>query len=385
MSIYFDNASTSFPKPDTVSKSIYDFIVYNGGNAGRGASTSSLKSSELVYECREALCNFFNFDKTENVIFTQNITHSLNMLLLGAIKEGWHVITSSMEHNSVLRPLTMLKNQGKIELDIVQCDANGIVNETDIKSLIKENTRLIVLSHASNVVGSIQPLEIIGKICKGSNIFFIVDSAQSAGAIPVDFKLLNCDALAFTGHKGLLGPQGIGGFLISDELNAATLPTFTGGTGSMSSSLIYPDYLPDKFECGTLNLPGIVGLKSGLEFIQSVGLDTIEYKELTLTKRTLEILNDFNQITVYGFKDIEKERTSTISFNILNRDPSEISFILDKQYGIITRTGLHCAPLAHKTIGTYPTGTIRLSLGFFNSLEDAETLYKAIKNILGGY
>ncbi|GFZ33343.1 cysteine desulfurase [Clostridium zeae] len=385
MSIYFDNASTSFPKPDTVSKSIYDFIVYNGGNAGRGASTSSLKSSELVYECREALCNFFNFDKTENVIFTQNITYSLNILLLGAIKDGWHIITSSMEHNSVLRPLTILKNQGKIQLDIVQCDANGIINANDIKNLIKENTKLIVLSHASNVIGSIQPLELIGKICKNNNIFFIVDSAQSAGSTSVDFKSLNCDALAFTGHKGLLGPQGIGGFLINDKLNEATLPTFTGGTGSMSSSLIYPDYLPDKFECGTLNLPGIVGLKAALEFIQNVGLDTIQYKELTLTKRILEILNNFKEINVYGFKDTEKMRTSTISFNILNRDPSEISFILDKQYGIVTRTGLHCAPLAHETIGTYPTGTVRVSLGYFNSLEDAEALYKSIKIILGGY
>ncbi|GKU25831.1 aminotransferase class V-fold PLP-dependent enzyme [Clostridium folliculivorans] len=385
MSIYFDNASTSFPKPDTVSKSIYDFIVYNGGNAGRGASTSSLKSSELVYECREALCNFFNFDKTENVIFTQNITFSLNMLLLGAIKDGWHVITSSMEHNSVLRPLTLLKDQGKIQLDIVQCDENGIIDENDIKSLIKENTKLIVLSHASNVIGSIQSLESIGKICKYSDILFIVDSAQSAGSTPVDFKSLNCDALAFTGHKGLLGPQGIGGFLINDKLNESTIPTFTGGTGSMSSSLTYPDYLPDKFECGTLNLPGIVGLKSGLEFIQSVGIDTIQYKELMLTKRILEILNGFKKINVYGFKDIEKRRTSTVSFNILDRDPSEISFILDKQYGIITRTGLHCAPLAHKTIGTFPTGTVRISLGYFNSLDDAEALYKSIKYILGGY
>ncbi|MBK1810852.1 aminotransferase class V-fold PLP-dependent enzyme [Clostridium sp. YIM B02505] len=385
MGIYFDNASTSFPKPDIVSKSIYDFIVCNGGNAGRGASTSSLKSSELVYECREALCNFFNFDKTENVIFTQNITYSLNILLLGAIKDDWHVITSSMEHNSVLRPLTILKNQGKIQLDIVECSAEGIIDATDVKNLIKENTKLIVLSHASNVVGSIQPLELIGKLCKENDIIFIIDCAQSAGSTSVDFKSLNCDALAFTGHKGLLGPQGIGGFLISDNLNDTTLPIFTGGTGSMSSSLLAPDYLPDKFECGTLNLPGIAGLKAGIEFIQDVGLDTIQYKELILTRRILEILNDFKEVNVYGLKDIEKRRTSTISFNILNRDPSEISFILDKQYGIITRTGLHCAPLAHKTIGTYPTGTVRLSLGYFNSFDDAEVLYKSIKSILGGY
>jgi cysteine desulfurase family protein len=385
MSIYFDNASTSFPKPATVGKSIYDFIVYNGGNAGRGASTSSLKSSELVYECREALCDFFNFDKTENVIFTQNITYSLNILLLGAIRDGWHVITSSMEHNSVLRPLTILKKQGKIQLDIVQCDANGIIDPNDVQKLINDNTKLIVLSHASNVIGSIQPLEIIGKICKNNNIFFIVDSAQSAGSTYVDFKSLNCDALAFTGHKGLLGPQGTGGFLISDKLNEVTLSTFTGGTGSMSSSLISPDYLPDKFECGTLNLPGIVGLKAGIESIQNIGLDAIQYKDLMLTKRTLEILNDFKEIIVYGFKDTESRRTSTISFNILDRDPSEISFILDKQYGIITRTGLHCAPLAHKTIGTYPTGTVRLSLGYFNNLDDTEILYKSIKSILGGY
>lgn len=384
MSIYLDNASTSFPKPLSVSQSVYDFMINNGGNAGRGASASSLKSSELVYECREALCNFFNFDKTENVIFTQNITHSLNILLLSIIKDGWHVITSSMEHNSVLRPLTLLKNQRKIDLDIVQCNSEGLIDVHSVEKLIRPNTKLVVLSHASNVVGTIQPLEQIGALCKQNNLFFIVDTAQSAGSTLVDFKKLNCDALAFTGHKSLLGPQGIGGFLINDKLNEIASVIFSGGSGSMSSSLIHPDYLPDKFEYGTLNLPGIVGLKAGIEFINKEGLSSISSKERLLTNKILDIFSDFKEIDVLGYKSTDQKRTSVISFNVINRDPSEIAYLLDNQYGVITRTGLHCAPLAHKTIGTYPTGTIRLSPGYFNSLDEVDILFKALKNIIGG-
>ncbi|GIM28968.1 cysteine desulfurase [Clostridium polyendosporum] len=381
MSIYFDNAATTFPKPLEVIQAMTDYMTYYGGNAGRGSSSTSLKSSKIVYECRESLCDFFNFDKSENVIFTSNITSSLNILFLSIIKEGWHVITSSMEHNSVLRPLFKLEQEEKIELDVIQCSKEGYLEIKDFQKQIKPNTKLVVLSHASNIVGSIQPLKEIGNICKQRNIFFIIDSAQTAGSLLLDFKSLNCNALAFTGHKGLLGPQGIGGFLIDDILNNIALPVFVGGTGSLSHALYQPDYLPDKFECGTLNMPGIVGLKAGLNFINKIGISSIEEKEAILTNYLISCLSEIENVEIYGPID-KKPRTSTISFNIKDMDSSELTYILDNQFKIVTRTGLHCAPLAHKTIGTYPEGTIRISLGYFNTINELDVFTNAIKEII---
>lgn len=383
MSIYLDNAATTFPKPLEVIQEMTEYMTYYGGNAGRGSSSTSLKSSKIVYECREILCDFFNFHKSENVIFTSNITSSLNILFLSIIREGWHVITSSMEHNSVLRPLFKLQQEGKIELDVIQCSKEGYLDINDLENKIKSNTKLVVLSHASNIVGSIQPLKEVGNICRERNIFFIIDSAQTAGCLPLDFKSLNCNALAFTGHKGLLGPQGIGGFLIDDNLNNIALPVFVGGTGSLSHALYQPDYLPDKFECGTLNMPGIVGLKAGLKFINKIGISSIEEKETILTNYLISRLSEIKNVKIYGPID-KKPRTSTISFNINDIDSSELSYTLDNQFKIITRTGLHCAPLAHKTIGTYPQGTMRVSLGYFNNINELDIFISAIKQIIRG-
>ena len=381
MKVYLDNGATSYPKPQSVYNSIYDYMTQVGSNVGRGASSSSLKGNQLIFEAREAISSFFNFDKIENVIFTPNITYSLNTLIGGCVQKGWHVITSVMDHNSTLRPLHKLGKEGTIELDIIDADANGFIKLDELKSKIKSNTKLIVLSHASNVVGSIQPLKEVGSICKDNNIFFIIDSAQSAGCINVDFKDLNCSALAFTGHKSLFGPQGTGGFLINDELNEICLPLIEGGTGSASSDVYQPTFMPDKFESGTMNAPGIAGLLAGIKFIENEGLTTIKEHEDYLAKKFIDGLLNINSINLYGSKETFN-RTPSISVNSSKIDNSELGFLLDSEYGIITRTGLHCAPLAHKAVGSYPNGSLRFSLGYFNDDKDIDYTLSALNKIL---
>ncbi len=379
MQIYADNAATSFPKPDCVYNDILNYMRNIGGNPGRGASTSSLKGNKVIFQCRNALCDFFNFPDTKNVIFTSNITMSLNILIKGIVKPGWHVITSSMDHNSTLRTLNELKSKGIIELDIIQCNKLGEIDIDDFQSKIKHNTKLVTLSHGSNIIGTIQPLEKIGQICKGSNICFIIDTAQTAGVLDLNFQKLNCNALAFTGHKSLLGPQGIGGFIIDDEMNDICSPLIVGGTGSVSSDIIQPNFLPDKFESGTINAPGIAGLLSGITFIQNEGLSTIKDHEDYLTQKFIDGILNISTMKVYGHLNTEN-RTSTISVNSSKIDNSELGFILDSQYNIITRTGLHCAPLAHKTIGTYPNGTLRFSFGYFNDDKDIDYILCSINS-----
>jgi len=381
MQVYVDNAATSFPKPDSVYNDILNYMRNIGGNPGRGASTSSLKGNKVIFQCRNALCELFNFNDTKNVIFTSNITMSLNILIKGIVKPGWHVITSSMDHNSTLRTLNELKSKGIIELDIIQCNKLGEIDIEDFKSKIKDNTKLVTLSHGSNIIGTIQPLATIGKICKDNNIFFIIDSAQTAGVIDLDFQKLNCNALAFTGHKSLLGPQGIGGFIIDDLMNDVCSSLIVGGTGSVSSDIIQPNFLPDKFESGTINAPGIAGLLAGINFIKSEGLSTIKEHEDYLTQKFIDGILNIPTMKVYGHLNT-KNRTSTISINSSSIDNNELGFILDSEYNIITRTGLHCAPLAHKTIGTYPNGTLRFSFGYFNDEKDISYILSCINLII---
>lgn len=381
MKVYLDNAATTFPKPNRVINAISNYMITVGSNPGRGGSSSTLSGNRVVFDCREELATFFNFPKIENVIFTSNITQSLNTLIKGVVKKGWNVITSSMDHNATLRPLFNLEKNKIIDLTIIKCSENGTINIEDFKKSIKPNTKLVVLSHASNIIGSIQPLKEIGKICKEKNIYFIIDSAQTAGVLNLDFQELNCDALAFTGHKSLLGPQGIGGFLISDELNKITKTFIEGGTGSVSSSVIQPDFLPDKFESGTLNTPGIAGLLEGIKFIKETGLSYIEEYEQHLCQKFIDGVLNIDTVEVYGFKN-SKLRTSTVSLNSSKIDNSELGFILDDEYKIITRTGLHCAPLAHKTIKTFPTGTIRFSFGLFNNEQDVDYALYSLNKIL---
>jgi cysteine desulfurase family protein len=381
MRIYLDNAATTFPKPPEVYSSVMNYMMNIGANPGRGGHTASLEGSRVVYKCREALMNLFSFDKIENVIFTSNITASLNILIKSIVKDGWHIITTSMEHNSVLRPLSSLQNRSNIQLDILSCSDVGILDIELFKSKIKSNTKLVIMSHASNVIGSIQPLEEIGKICKECGIYFVVDSAQTAGVIPLDFYKLNLSALAFTGHKGLLSPQGIGGFLISNELNEEADAFIEGGTGSLSESILQPSFLPDKFESGTMNTPAIAGLLEGINYINRKGINAIREKEEYLTEKFLEGVLNMNNIIVYGTKSA-KSMTAAISINSTSINNAELGYILDNEYGIMTRTGLHCAPLAHKTIGTFPEGTIRFSFGPFNELSDINYSIDSLNNIL---
>lgn len=381
MNIYLDNASTTFPKPKSVADSIYTFLTNIGGNPGRSNHNNALETNRLLFEAREIISNFFNFDSIENVLFTNNITTSLNILINGSLVSGDHVITSSMEHNSVLRPLVNLKNNRIIDLDIITANKFGFISLEDIKNKIKPNTKMIVLSQASNVTGSIQPIKEIGELCKREDIFFILDSAQGAGVLDINFTDLNLSALAFTGHKSLFGPQGIGGFIIDNKMNDICKPFILGGTGSLSHSLDQPNFLPDKFESGTLNMPGIVGLMEGIKFIKNEGINAIYEKNKFLRNYLIEEISNMRDIILY--EDIDNRNyTSCVSFNVSDIDTAELSFILDNDFGIKNRSGLHCAPLAHKTIGSFPSGTIRLSLSYFNDKKDISYTIDSINKII---
>lgn len=382
MNVYLDNASTTFPKPKAVSEAMYNFLINIGGNPGRSNHDNALETNRLLLEARESIASFFNFNKMENVIFTSNITSSLNILINGILKKGDHVITSSMEHNSVIRPLYSLKENNIIELDIISANSFGFISPADIENKTKENTKLVVITHTSNVFGSIQPIREIGEVCKKHNIFFVIDSAQSAGVLNIDFKDFNLSALAFTGHKSLFGPQGTGGFIINDDLNSICSPYALGGTGSLSYSLTQPDFLPDKFESGTLNMPGICGLLEGIKFIKNEGLNTIYEKNSYLRSYLVEELHNINNVILYDSIEKADSYTSCISFNIKGLDTSELSYLLDSDYNIKNRSGLHCSPLAHKTIGTYPSGTVRLSISYFNTKDEIDYAISSINNII---
>ena len=380
MKVYLDNASTSFPKPQEVANSIYNYLTNIGGNPGRSNHTNAMQSNRIVYNTREKIASFFNSNSIENVIFTKNITESLNILLNGILNDGDHVITSSMEHNSVLRPLHLLKAYNNIDIDIVAANENGIISSENIKKAIKSNTKVIIITHASNVTGSIQPIKEIGEICRNNNILFILDSAQSAGVIPINIKELGINALAFTGHKSLMGPQGIGGFIIDDKVNSICSPYIVGGTGSLSSSLIQPDFLPDKFESGTLNIPGIIGLYEGIKFIEKEGISTISQHNKSLRNMLITELLNIPNYKIYGETNIDLG-TSCVSISHNKIDISELSYLLDNDFNISNRSGLHCAPLAHKTIGSYPNGTVRLSIGYFNTIDEIKYTIDALYKI----
>jgi cysteine desulfurase family protein len=370
MEVYLDNSSTTFPKPKKVLDGMYNYMLTIGGNAGRGNYDNSLQSNRYLYNAREIVCDFFGYDSPSNVIFTSNVTLSLNILIKGILKPGDHVITSSMEHNSVIRPLFFCKENVQIQLDVIQANPMGFVNLEDLKNKITQKTKLVIMTQASNVTGSIQDISSIGEICNDNDIFFIVDSSQGAGVLDLNMKNVKANAIAFTGHKSLLGPQGIGGFVIDSNFNSSCSSILQGGTGSLSSSLEQPDFLPDKFECGTHNLPGIVGLTEGIKYINSIGLNTIYQHNHYLITYLLNGLLNINGLTVYG--DLSgKNLTTCISINIKSLDSSELNYYLECD-GIKTRSGLHCSPLAHQTIGTYPSGTVRLSISYFTTKKEID-------------
>ena len=378
--IYLDNASTTFPKAPTVATAMSDYITNRGININRGSYALAYDVEDIIYTTRQRLHPLFNGHDPAHVIFTQNVTMSLNMVIKGLLKAGDHVLVSSMEHNAVMRPLTQLLDKG-ITFDTIPCDSTGSIQMDSIEPLIRPNTVALIINHASNVCGTIQPLESIGPICKAHNLQFIVDAAQTAGVIPIDVKACHIDALCFTGHKGLLGPQGIGGIILTKEMAQNLTPLIAGGTGSFSHLETLPTHMPDAFESGTLNLPGIIGLNEGLAYIESQGMENIHNHELALTQAFLEGLQSIDGINIVGKQNIQ-DRTAVVSITIDGMDPASIAYELESTYYIMTRVGLHCAPRAHQTLGTYPEGTVRFSFGYANTHKDVESALSALNTIV---
>ncbi|ABY95904.1 MULTISPECIES: aminotransferase class V-fold PLP-dependent enzyme [Thermoanaerobacter] len=374
--IYFDNAATSWPKPEEVYREV-EKVLRNCGNPGRGGHKMALESGRVIFEARQEICSIFNIKDPMRVVFTSNTTEALNIALKGILKEGDHVITSSMEHNSMIRPLMALKEKG-IEVTIVKANEEGKIDPEDIKEAITKKTKMIAITHASNVTGTIMPIEEIGNIAREMNLIFLVDAAQTVGVLPIDVEKQNIDLLAFPGHKGLYGPQGTGGLYVRKSIEI--LPLEEGGTGSKSESMYQPDLMPDKLESGTPNTPGIAGLKEGVKFVKSVGIKNIYQQEKRLTKILIEGLKEIKGVKIYGPQKVE-ERVGVVSITLKDSDVGEISYILDRDFDIATRAGLHCAPLAHSTIGTLKTGTLRFGIGYFNTEEEVEKAIKAIEII----
>lgn len=378
--IYLDNAATTFPKPKSVYKSVMEAMTNYGANPGRGSHTMAIEGARVIYETRELLSEFFNFEDPLKMIFTFNATDSLNLAIKGLLKPGDHVITTSMEHNSVLRPIHELEKYG-VEHSIVQCEKDGSLNIEDISREIKENTKLVVTVHVSNLTGTIFPIEKIGEICKKNNIIYLADVAQSAGVLDIDLKKMNIDLLAFPGHKGLLGPQGTGGLIINNNIVLDQLKE--GGTGSKSSSVYQPGFSPDKYESGTPNLPGIAGLNAGIRYILKRGQKSILEHEKKLIDLFIEKIKRIDNVKIYGSDDT-CSRCGVVSLNINEMDSAEVANILDSDYKIAVRPGLHCAPLAHKTLGTENSGAVRFSFSPFNTEKEILIAANALKEIASG-
>ncbi|HHW94441.1 MAG TPA: aminotransferase class V-fold PLP-dependent enzyme [Mogibacterium sp.] len=380
--IYLDNGATSFPKPKEVPDAVYNYMVSSGANINRGGYKTAYDLEGTVFETREMLAEMFGASDCKNIVFTKNITESLNFVLKGFLNPGDHVLCSSIEHNAVMRPLVQMEKKG-LEFSRIPGNQFGELDLEAIENMIKENTVAIVMTHASNVTGTMNPIKDVGDICAKHGLKFIVDAAQTAGLVPIDMKSMNIDALCFTGHKSLLGPQGIGGFAIKEDFISKIEPLISGGTGSISHTEEIPDFMPDRFESGTPNIPGIVGLNASLKWINEKGIDVILNHELELAQRFIDgvrPLADKDCLKIIGLPGMEN-RVGVVSVQTVNTDCADAAFKLDFEYGIQTRVGLHCAPHAHKTFGTYPTGTIRFSFGYFNTEADVDAAIKALTEI----
>lgn len=388
--IYLDNASTTFPKPQAVADAVYQYITHAGTNISRGTCAAS--SEDLVFATREQLCRFFGGEDSKNVVFTKNITESLNIIIKGLLHSGDHVLVTAMEHNAVMRPLQQIGAEltldnapaDAITFSRIPCNEEGALCLDTLPQLVRPNTKAIIMTHASNVCGTVQPLAQLGSFCHEHGLQFIVDSAQTAGVLPINMQTLHIDALAFTGHKGLLAPQGIGGFVLCESIIDEITPLIVGGTGSLSHTEHTPHFMPDKFEAGTLNLPGIAGLHASLTWLQQQGIGKILTHELTLTQQFLDGLQQLEAqklLHIVGKRDCS-ERVGVVSISTDITDIAELAFILADKYAIATRVGLHCAPNAHKTLGTYPTGTLRFSFGWHNTAEEVNVALQALKEVL---
>jgi len=380
--IYFDQAATSFPKPPEVSQAMMYYMNHVGSNVNRGSYGTAVSAENVLFDTRQKLTDLFHGEDCKNTIFTANITTSLNILLKGLLKPGNHVLTTSLEHNAVMRPLHQLTQNG-VTFDRIPCDGEGNLLTEAMPSLLHPNTVAVIATHASNVCGTMTPLEEIGNFCLKHNLYFLVDSAQTAGSFPIDMQKMHIDALAFTGHKGLLGPQGTGGFLLRERMVSLITPLLSGGTGSLSYSEDIPSFMPDRFEPGTPNLPGIYGLQAALGFLEATGPDTVRKQEAELTGRFLEGLSVIPRIRIFGRKDLTS-RAPVVSIQIEEMDPASAADRLEREFRIQTRVGLHCAPSAHKALGTFPSGTIRFSFGYFNTDEEIDICLEALKEVCNG-
>lgn len=375
--IYLDNAATSFPKPQQVYDEVLKCMKNYAANPGRSSHDMAIEAESKIMETREEISTLFNIKSPLNIVFTSNATEALNIGIKGILKKGNHVISTIIEHNSVLRPLSSMSRNG-VEVTFLGVNQEGYVDLKAIKKAIKKNTKAIIINHASNVLGTIQHIQEIGKIAKEAGVIFIVDASQSAGVIPIDVVRDNIDILAFPGHKGLFGPPGTGGLYLRKGI---TLRCYTeGGTGSQSNLINQPDFLPDRFESGTRNTPGIAGLCEGIKFIKKVGIENIKKHENMLIEHLVEELRKIPEVRIYGGTNY-KNRASVVSINIEGIDSSDVGYFLNKK-GIAVRTGYHCAPLIHPIIGTVNRGTVRISPGYFNTLENIEDLIKVVIYII---
>jgi len=376
--LYLDNAATSWPKPEVVYQ-VHDEVLRRAGNAGRGVNQASLSASRELFRTREVLTHLFNIPESERIIFTKNVTEALNVGLQGLLQTGDHVLISSLEHNAVVRPLEYMKTGG-VSYTIVPCTREGFLEVAQLEKYRLPETKMLCCTHASNVLGTIQPLAELGKYCREHNLLFLVDSAQTAGIIPIDVEKINIDFLAFTGHKGLLGPQGTGGYFARSTLNLR--PLIYGGTGLHSASLAQPQEWPEGMESGTQNIPGIAALRAGIEYILEQGLISIRAKELHLMELLFTGLRYISGIEILGSKEPAK-RVGLVSLHFPQHSADKVASRLDLEYGIITRSGLHCSPLAHRTAGTEQCGALRISLGPLNTAEDVQVILNALATILG--
>lgn len=380
MSVYLDNAATSHPKPESVYRAVDYTLREVGASPGRGGYRSAMEATRLVFEARETLAELFGIRDSSRLVFTSSATEALNLAVGGLLKPGDHAITSNMEHNSVVRPLRLAERRG-VEVSRIACDRSGLLDPREVAAALRADTRLIVLSHCSNVTGTIQPVEEIASLAARAGVPLLVDAAQSAGLLPIDVRDSGIAILAGPGHKGLLGPQGTGFLYLAEGLDPE--PLVVGGTGGFSSDPEQPAEMPSRYESGTLNLPGIAGLKAGAEFVLETGIPAIRKREAELVGRLLHGLAPLPGVTLFG-PPPGMERGGIVSFTVEGMDPAMIGFTLDREYDICVRTGLHCAPDAHRTIGSYPVGTVRVSPGYFTTEDEIEAFLRAMVKIVRG-
>lgn len=375
--VYLDHAATSWPKPPSVLSAMNHFLTEIGANPGRSGHSQSVEAARVVFRARERLARFFGLADSERVIFTANATHALNLTIHGLLADGGHVLVTGMEHNSVIRPIRFLERRG-VSCSVVPCDACGYPDLDALERGFESDTRLVVATHGSNVSGTVLPIDEIGHRCRARGVPFLVDAAQTAGVLPLDLAKQPIDFLAVTGHKGLLGPPGIGCLCLNRGMSLP--PLLQGGTGSRSDREYQPDFLPDALEAGTLNSVGIAGLTAAIEAIEDHGMNALHKRETQLTRRLVGALATIPGVSVIGPR-ADANRLGVVSIQLRGLSPSRVGLILDRDFGIMTRVGLHCAPLAHKTLGTFPQGTVRLSLGWSTTAEQIDWTIDAVRQI----